>query len=273
MVGLNLGEHNMSMVLVILRSLIALVAAGVGGLIAMGRTHVSHRMLCGLVSFAAGALLAVTIIHIIPETVEMLGLVPGIISLLVGTLFFFAIGKYVYFLCPACAASATEHGGGYLRLGILMMVAMGIHSTVDGLAISAGSAVSNHAGEISSVGLLILFAVSYHKVPEGMALVSVARLAGYSRAKALGVTLLIEMTTAVGALIGVYCLRGVNNTALGITLGLVAGSFIYTVGFALLKEMYAHEKGSIILYVILGFASILGISSLISLLGLGVHMH
>jgi len=38
---------------------------------------------------------------------------------------------------------------------------------------------------------------------------------------------------------------------------LVAGSFLYTVGFALLKEMYAHEKGSIIFYVVLGFVSIL----------------
>ncbi|HEY3297383.1 MAG TPA: hypothetical protein VGK34_01905, partial [Armatimonadota bacterium] len=128
--------------LIVLRALIALLAAGVGGLIAMGRAHISHRVLCGLVSFAAGALLAVTVIHIIPETIHMLGPIGGTASLIGGTALFAAIGKYVYFLCPACAASATEHEGGYLRLGILMMVAMGIHSTVDGLAISAGSAAS-----------------------------------------------------------------------------------------------------------------------------------
>lgn len=239
----------------------------------MSKKHVSHRMLCGLVSFAAGALLAVTVRHIIPETLEMLGVFPGILSLIGGTLIFAAIGKYVYFLCPACAASATEHEGGYLRLGILMMVAMGIHSTVDGLAISAGSIVAGHTGTVSSVGLLILFAVSYHKIPEGMALVSVARLAGYARGKALLVTILIELTTAVGAFVGILFLHGMSNILLGLTLGLVAGSFLYTVGFALLKEMYAHEKGSIVIYVAMGFVSILALGFLLSALGITAHAH
>jgi len=231
----------------------------------MGRSRVSHRMLCGSVSFAAGALLAVTVAHIVPETSEMLGAVPAAATVLGGTLVFAGIGRYVYFLCPACAASATEHGTGYLRLGILLMVALSIHSTVDGLAISAGSAAA------SSIGLMVLFAVSYHKVPEGMALVSVARLAGYSRAKALAVTVLIELTTALGAFVGLVFLHGVGELWLGITLGVVAGSFLYTVGFALLKEMYAHEKGSIVLYVALGFASILALTAALS--GFGVHVH
>ncbi|HEY3297141.1 MAG TPA: ZIP family metal transporter, partial [Armatimonadota bacterium] len=126
---------------------------------------------------------------------------------------------------------------------------------------------------VSSIGLLILFAVSYHKIPEGMALVSVARLAGYSRWRALVTTVLIELTTAVGAFIGIFLLSGVSNLWLGITLGVVAGSFLYTVGFALLKEMYAHEKGSIILNVVIGFGSILIVSVILSALGIGAHAH
>lgn len=252
-----------------LRALIAVVAAGLGGLLGMGKKHVSHRVLCALVSFAAGALLAVTVMHIIPETVEMLGVVKGFICLAVGTLVFAAIGKYVYFLCPACAASATEHEGGYLRLGMLLMIAMGIHSTIDGLAISAGSEVSNSSqGVMNSVGILILFAVSYHKLPEGMALVSIARLANYSRIRALGTALLLELTTALGAFIGMLFLREATGTWLGITLGVVAGSFLYTVGFALLKEMYAHEKGSILKYVALGFLSIVLLSYVLASLGI-----
>lgn len=256
----------------ILRSIIAVAAAAVGGSLALGKEKVNHCTLCGLVSFAAGALLAVTVISIIPETVEMLGVIPAIIFLAAGTLLFAAIGKYVYYLCPACAASATEHEGGYLRLGILMMVAMGIHSTVDGLAISAGSEAAK-LSSTSAVGMLILFAVSYHKIPEGMALVSVARLGGYNRFKALVIALLIELTTAVGAFIGIFFLKGVDKVWLGITLGVVAGSFIYTVGFALLKEMYAHERKSIIRYVILGFLSIIVLNLLMVYTGVGGHAH
>lgn len=258
--------------LIAIRSIIAVAAAAVGGLLASGSKKINHRTLCGLVSFAAGALLAVTLISIIPETFEILGIIPTVICLTIGTLIFALIGKYVYYLCPACAASASEHDGGYLRLGLLMMIAMGIHSTVDGLAISAGSEAAK-LSTTSSVGLLILFAVSYHKIPEGMALVSVARLGGYSRFKAITVALLIELTTAVGAFIGIFFLKGVGQFWLGITLGIVAGSFIYTVGFALLKEMYAHEKNSIILYVILGFVSIIILNFLMIYTGIGGHAH
>ncbi len=222
-------------------------------------------MLCALVSLAAGALLAVTALHIIPETVEIAGIVPGIISLVIGTLIFAAIGKYVSFLCPACAASVTEHDSDYLRLGYLLIVAMGIHSTVDGLAISAGSEAK------SAIGLLILVAVSYHKIPEGLALVCVARLAGYTRGRALLTTVLVELTTALGAFSGLALLGEISHFWLGITLGLVAGSFLYTVGFALLKEMYEHEKGSIVIYVILGFVSMLLMGTLLT--SLGIHAH
>ena len=233
-----------------LRAVIAIIAAAVGGLIGVMGRQASHKVLCGMVSFAAGALLAVTVIHIVPETVEMIDLLPAVLTVTGGVVLFALIGKYVYFMCPACAASATEHDTGYLRLGILLLISMSIHSTVDGLAIAAGSAT------LSYVGVLILFAVSYHKVPEGLALVSVARLAGYGRGRALLITLLIELTTALGALIGLFFLSGVSELALGITLGIVAGSFLYTVGFAMLREMFVHERMSIFLYVGLGVASI-----------------
>ena len=252
--------------MIALRALIAISAAAVGGLLGMGRKRISHRVLCALVSVAAGALLQVTAVHIIPEMVEIVGVLHGGLTVIIGTLIFAAIGKYVYFVCPACAASATDdHGKSYLRLGYLLVIAMGIHSTVDGLAISAGSA------SVSAIGLLILFAVSYHKIPEGLALVSVARLAGYSRAKSLGITILVELTTALGAFVGLLFLHRMSEYWLGITLGVVAGSFIYTVGFAMLKEMYAHEKGSILLYAVLGFASMMAFSSILT--SAGVHMH
>lgn len=267
----DIDTHTVEFKMVALRALVAIVAAGLGALLSMGRKRVSHKVLCAMVSLAAGALLAVTVIHIIPETMELAG--PGFLlpigSLLFGTAVFAGIGKYVYSLCPACAASASENDSGYLRLGILLMVALGIHSTVDGLAISAGSAAGHGhgAGGVSALAMMILIAVSYHKVPEGMALASLARLAGYTRAKALAVTLLIELTTAAGALIGIIFMGGITSIWLGVILGVVAGSFLYTVGFALLKEMYAHEKGSIILYVLIGFASILLAGFLLSYVG------
>jgi zinc transporter ZupT len=66
----------------------------------------------------------------------------------------------------------------------------------------------------------------------------------------------VELTTALGAFLGLFLLGGASEQVLGMTLGFVAGSFLYTVGFATLKEMLEHERGSIILYAILGAVSI-----------------
>lgn len=258
-------NHFLSAALVIaLRVAVAILAATAGGLFALAARQVSHRLLCGLVSLAAGALLGVALVHILPETVGILGIRWATLSVVLGFSVFALVGRYVYFMCPACTASASEHETGFLRLGALLVISMSIHSIVDGMAISAGYACGAEA-----IGVLILTAVAYHKVPEGLALVSLGRLAGYGRGKALLIAVLVELTTALGACIGLLLLSGIHETLIGATLGFVAGTFLYTVGFALLKEMFVHEKGSIIIYALIGFAMIVGIGRLLE----GVHWH
>lgn len=233
-----------------------MVAAAAGGLLALGRKEVSHRALCAMVSFAAGALLSVTVMHIAPEASALAGIRAAIASLIIGIVVFYLIGKYVSYICPACAASAMDHDRTYLRLGILLMVALGIHSTMDGLAIAIGSEAGKmHGAADKNLAILILFAVSYHKIPEGLALTSVARLAGFSRVKALITAVLIELTTGLGAFIGLL-VGHVSSFWMGIVLAHAGGSFLYIVGFALLTEWKEHEKRSIITYSVLGFVVI-----------------
>lgn len=257
--------------MIVLRAGVATAAALVGGLLGVSVKNVAHSTLCGLVSLAAGALLAVTGLHILPEAAHSVAEAGyaawswpiTVASAVAGLLVFYLIGKYVYYMCPACAATASERQEGYLRLGILLIVTLGLHAMMDGLAIAAGY---EHHNEM--LGALILVAVSYHKVPEGLALVSVCRLAGWSRSRSLITTVAVEMSTALGALAGIYLLRGASTLWLGLTLGFIAGSFLYTVGFATLKEMVEHESNSIIVYAIMGALSILIIQAALA----GLHI-
>lgn len=257
--------------MIVVRAGVATLAALIGGLLGVSFKSVAHTTLCGLVSLAAGALLAVTGLHILPEAAQSVadagyGAWSWPITLAatgVGLLVFYLIGKYVYYMCPACAATASERQEGYLRLGILLIITLTLHSMMDGLAIAAGYEHHNNM-----LGALILVAVSYHKVPEGLALVSVCRLAGWSRARALFTTTAVEMTTALGALLGIYMLRGASTLWLGLTLGFIAGSFLYTVGFATLKEMMEHESNSIVVYAVMGVLSIVLIQAALA----GLHI-
>lgn len=234
---------------VLLRELLAVSMAAIGALIAVRLKQVSHRSLCILISFAAGALLAVALFEIIPETIEMVGRQAGIVSILSGYLLFFLITKFVFHICPACAATHTEVN--FKAITTSMMVALGVHSFMDGLAIYSGTFT------MSQIGTLVLLAVVYHKLPEGMALTLVARGSGMSRRKAFGIAVLLEgATTITGGLVGLLTLAPDATRWMGYVLGHVGGGFIFLVVHALFSEVIKHHPRSTILAALAGGVSI-----------------
>ena len=243
--------------LVLARALIAVLAAVVGGVIAAFVGRIGHRLRCAMISFAAGALLAVSILDILPEAAELGGVVPVLVAAPLGFAVFYAVGRWLYVICPACNATALDAERGYLRLGLLLVISISLHAFMDGLALAAGHAAAHAAGHEAApgLGLIILFAVSYHKVPEGLSLTSLAMAGGASPVRAVVLTALVELITGVGALAGL-ALHSVPPHLLGLVLGVVAGSFLYVVVFALLREMWEHERRTIILDAGLGFLSI-----------------
>src|SRR5205823_12525192 len=121
----------------------------------------------------AGTLLGVTLFAILPECFEALSWWGLLLALGSGYALFFLITKYVFHVCPACAAShfdeATTHR--FAEIAAAMMLALAIHCTVDGLAIAAGhEAEVAHAPGGRALALSLVVAVCVHKVPEGLAL-------------------------------------------------------------------------------------------------------
>jgi ZIP family zinc transporter len=117
---------------------------------------------------------------------------------------------------------------------LLLMVALGIHSTMDGVAVVVGDEIAGRAN------LGVLFAISLHKLPEGMALALLLIGAGYTRRAALGWTLAIETTTELGALVGVLALHGAPVRVLGLLFAHVGGGFLYLV-FSVFGTFTAHQ--------------------------------
>lgn len=208
--------------------------------------------MCLLISFAAGALLTVSLFDILPEAFEAVGIVKGLVSFGSGYLLFSLLTRYVYHVCPACSASHTEVQ--FRAITIAMVSALSIHSFMDGLAISSGSASG------SSIGFLILLAVVYHKFPEGLALTSVAISSGMSRRRAFFMSTLIESsTTLVGGIVGFLLPLSQGSHWSGFILGHVAGGFVFIVLHALLSEVVKHHPRYTILSAILGGLSILAV--------------
>lgn len=248
--------------LIALRLAAAVSMAAVGAAAAVVLRRISHLWLCVLISFAAGALLAVSLFHILPEAARSAGLPLAAAGLAAGYALFTALSRFVDHVCPACAAGHTEHQ--FKNVTWTLVAAMSVHSFMDGLAISGGGQAAEN------VGLLVLAAVAYHKLPEGMALALVARGSGMGRAAAFGLTMALELvTTLAGGLFGALSLAKGQGPWLGLALGFVAGGFVYIVLHALLSEAVKHHPRVTLAAAGLGAASMLALGVLAG----SAHVH
>lgn len=235
------------------RVMLAFSLAWIGGLIS-SLFAVSHQRLCRLISFAAGTLLGVTIFSIIPETFAAISLWQLIIALGSGYVLFFLISHYVFHVCPACAAShfdeATTHR--FSEIASAMVIALGLHSTMDGLALAFGKE-SEMAGGLDAS---LLLAVCVHKIPEGLALCALLLASGLRRRVALGWVAAVEATTLVGGAIGLWMVPYVSSVWLDTILAHVGGGFIFLAFHAVFGELMKHSRSAVIISFISGIAAI-----------------
>ncbi|MGO8673876.1 MAG: ZIP family metal transporter [Capsulimonadaceae bacterium] len=200
-------------------TLIAFIGAGIG----VGAGSIATRYLKALAFAAMGVLLAVTLCDILPDAKADLSWPAFVLSVGSGWALFWLFAKYIGPLCPSCAMAGIDGDGRFGRTIVLLMLGLGLHSTMDGVAVAAGN---EFAGNTS---LAVMFAVSFHKLPEGLALAVLLITAGYSRRRALGWAWAIEATTEIGGILGVYALRGAPAPVLGAVFGHVGGGFLYLV--------------------------------------------
>lgn len=224
------------MTFLLLRSTFATLIAFGGGALGVMLGRMAPRRLNLLVYAAMGALLAVTVFDVLPDAKALLSWPAFLLAGASGYALFWALGKYVYHLCPSCSISAFDKATTE-RLGqsvVLLMLALGIHSAMDGVAVVVGDAVAGRPN------LALLLAVSFHKFPEGLALALLLLGAGYSRRTALLWTLGIESTTEVGALIAVFGLRDLPLPRLGLLFAHVGGGFVYLIATTL--GLFTHPR-------------------------------
>lgn len=210
---------------ILLRTTIATLVAFAGGALGVALGRVASKRLTLLVFLAAGGLLLVTLGDVLPEAKEHLSWTAFWLAVVSGWGVFWLISRAVHPICPACAGSdlGAETRERLNKDALLLMIALAIHSTVDGLAVAAGDAVGGRAN------LAVLLAVSLHKLPEGLALALLLLGAGYKRSAALGWTFAVESTTELGGLIGLATLQSVSPFWLSLVFAHVGGGFLYLV--------------------------------------------
>jgi zinc transporter ZupT len=220
----------------------------------------NHKKLCILISISAGALLGAAAFTLIPESSQRLSILEILLSVLSGYFLFWIISRYYSHVCPACSASHFDEKTTkkFSEIFLTLFTALAFHSLLDGVAISAGDLQNNE--EQSSIFLAILT----HKFPEGLALASLMLGAGMTRTKIISYTFLVEATTILGSLIGIFLLKeGFSFYWISILMAHIAGGFIYLAIHAVMGEMLRNHKTLVIVSLLSGLFLIFFVHTMI----------
>ena len=196
------------------------LVGGLGGLlVASGvlliKDSARATLIPWLVSYAVGALLGVSMLALLPASLQQLPARSVFATLLGGILLFFVLEKLV--LWRHCHIHDCEV---HESTVFLVLVGDAFHNFVDGAVIAAAVMTS------VPLGLSTALAVAAHEIPQEVGDFAILLHAGYSRGKALMLNVLSAAASAAGA-IGAFVAFDLVPRTLPYFLALAAASFLY----------------------------------------------
>lgn len=191
------------------------------------------------ISFAAGVLISVSFVHIIPESLEMHEMAPAF--LLVGFLAIYLSNRLLdLYVCHGLQSADRT-------AGIAPVLAIGFHSFVDGVIYSVTFKVSLFTGALAAVGMVL------HEFPEGIVTFLLLERSGFSRKKsAMGAFVAAALSTPLGALVSYPFIKDITRPVLGVLLATSAGALIYVGASHLLPAVEKENKKYSVLALAVG---------------------
>ncbi len=242
-----------------LLTLLAGLASGLGGVIAVSSKVGNTKFLSACLSLSAGVMIYISFVEIFAKAYENLEAAWGEAGYLAATLIFFAgigvaalIDKLVPhnqrmadFVSSASAPRDADRNGptglsaraALHRTGLMSALAVSLHNFPEGLVVFVAAMADPALGAVTAL------AIALHNVPEGIAMAVPIYHATGSKTKALWVSLLSGLTEPLGGILGWLLLSAFFDQAiLGISFALAGGIMVFVALHQLLPA--ARRYGS-----------------------------
>lgn len=175
------------------------------------------------VCFAAGVLISVSLLHIIPRSMAMSGEAPA--WLLSGFLLLHLFNRFLTaFVCE------RERDIDY-SIGLVAMLGIGLHSFIDGFVYAITFSVSFFTGTLAAIGMVL------HEFPEGIITYLLLLRSGIASGRALLLAFAAAaLSTPLGTLVAWPLISRIGPDSLGALLSLSAGALLYVGASHLLPQ-------------------------------------
>lgn len=233
-------------VIVFAASVVACAVTTLGILVISRHEEWSKERSAYFVSFAAGVLITVSFMHLIPESMEMSGSAPAF--LLLGFLVLFLLNRFLRLYL--CHEYACEDSAGHAGMGIVPLLGIGLHSLIDGAIFAVTFNVSVFTGVLTAIGMV------FHEFPEGVISFVLLEQEGLGTRKSkLYAFLAAGLSTPLGAVIAYPFIRQIDQAALGALLAVAAGALVYVGATHLLPEIAEQNRRYTVLALAVGVIS------------------
>ncbi len=243
--------------------IVFLTALGVGGSTVFGAVigfifrGFARRCADAVTSFAAGVMLAATVIGLLMPAVEIStemwgigGVFAPILGIFVGAAFVNLIDLAVPGL--ASLVNPDVEGDGELRRTLLFVIAIAIHNLPEGIAAGVGFGTGN-----PEEAFLIAGGIALQNIPEGMVIIAPMLSAGIKPGKTFFYAAMTGLVEVVGTFIGYF---GISfaGVILPFALCFAGGTMLYVINEEMIPSSHTGELRHSVAYAYLfGFSAII----------------
>jgi ZIP family zinc transporter len=208
--------------------------------------------ICNMLCFAAGVMLAVSFIDLIPESQALSSPWISVSGVVLGSMVMYGLDRIIPHIHPRLCAQ--EQGCNLERTSVYLILGMFLHNFPEGMAIAIGSVTE------MKVSITIALAIAIHNIPEGICTSAPYYHSTGKRMRAF----LLSSATAVPVLVGYITARTifqqVSPQVVGLLISATAGLMIYITADELIPHSCAGSNHQTIFSLMLGvvFVILLG---------------
>lgn len=230
--------------------LVLLTAIGVGGATIIGALigfifkKMSHKFSDIVLSFAAGVMLAASVLGLVLPSLEYggrLGIIVTITGIFAGALCLNLIDKLVPHMHKLVGADIEEHpNNANINKVLLFVTAIAIHNLPEGIAAGVGFGTGNTAD-----ALMIAGGIALQNIPEGMVIIGPMLATGISPKRTFICAMATGLIEVVGTLLGFFAVS-IASVILPFALAFAGGTMLYVISDEMIPETHAHgsEQGA-----------------------------
>ena len=218
--------------------------------------HFKQKTIASIMAFGSGVLICALTFGLIDEAFLHGGFDAVIIGFLFGGVVFI-LGDYLLWLLGArkhrrkqFIKSQNDATGPAITLGAIL----------DGIPESIALGITLYVGR--GIGLLMLVAIIISNLPEGIASVPGLLKMGFSKAKILGIWLLVGVLLSAIVIMSYLFLHDISQNNIGLIEAFAAGAILAMLADSMIPEAYEEGGFSIGLLTLLGFLTAFVISKI-----------